>query len=232
MAGRTNEAKFGWMEGQAFFCEEFTDFAGNAEFGFDLRAPVFLDDAELLEGGLQDAGEALFVEAEELEAEKLAVQLVWGTGIRVAIVFDGEETGFERLDAIEAPLGIGHGLGELGFKCAIGLEVGVEIFGEEAVGFGVFGGEKDEVTGQAVAEGVEAGGAFAGTGAGASGMLRVLAVSDETEGSVGHAGDIVAWGRAGILGRVFRLWGLGAIRGCESDLGDTLGMGMCESIAR
>jgi len=63
------------MEGQAFFCEEFTDFAGNAEFGFDLRAPVFLDDAELLEGGLQDAGEALFVEAEELEAEKEA-----GTG--------------------------------------------------------------------------------------------------------------------------------------------------------
>ena len=85
-----------------------------------------------------------------------------------------------------------------------------------------------------MAEGIEAGGAFAGIGAGPGGVLCVFAVGDdgESEGSVGHAGDIVAWGRAGILGRVFGMWGLGAIRGCESDLGDTLGMGMCESIAR
>jgi len=53
-------------------------------------------------------------------------------------------------------------------------------------------------------------------------VLRVLAVGDETECSVGHAGDIVAWGLAGILGRVFGMLEIGGIWGCDSPTGAAL----------
>ena len=61
------------MERKSVFCKEVTDFACQVVFRFELGAALFLDEAELFEGGLQDAGESLFVETEELEAEELAV---------------------------------------------------------------------------------------------------------------------------------------------------------------
>jgi hypothetical protein len=85
----------------------------------------------------------------------------------------GEQAGFDGPDAAEAPAGDGHGLDQVHFDGAGGLElldVGVE---EELELFVGFGGEQDGLGGEAVAEAVAGGLGSAFRGGGAAGLGTV-----------------------------------------------------------
>ena len=94
----------------------------------------------------------------------------------------------------------------------------METLGEESVGFGVFGGKEDEVAGQAMAERVEAGSAFAGICAGASGVPGVLTVGDDGDFVIWHAGDILARRLTRKFEWLFGMCGLRGILRCDCHL--------------
>ena len=96
----------------------------------------------------------------------------------VLLEAEGEEVGFHGAEAVEAPGGVGEGLGEVGFGGALGQVFGVEGLGVFLVGCEVVGGEDDDLAGKAVAEGVYGGTLFAGGGFGAGGFGGVGAVDD------------------------------------------------------
>jgi hypothetical protein len=80
---------------------------------------------------------------------------------------------FERAGAIEAPVVLGDGLGEVGFEGAEGGEFfadGVAVFLERGL---IFRRVDDDLAGEAVAEGVQQRTFLAFFGTGAGGELRV-----------------------------------------------------------
>ena len=115
-------------------------------------APMALDTlglkvAELVEGLLELAGEALAVQAErgyetvgvdDVESRGLGAE-GWGLGAR-------EDVGFEKRDAVEAPRGVGEFVDQLDFsgsrwtvfieELAVVLLVGGRVFGGEDGGAG------------------------------------------------------------------------------------------------
>ena len=86
----------------------------------------------------------------------------------VLVATESEHSVFEGFDAVDAPLVVSRGLGELSFDRGCRVEAVGIFFGEGEVDGHVFGGQDDDVSGEAVAEGVEAGFAFAFGGVGAS----------------------------------------------------------------
>ena len=104
-------------------------------------AAVELDFAEVFEGFVELAGEALAVEAEGGE-ESMRVDDVegrglgaggWGLGTR-------EEIGFEKGDALEAPGGVGQFVNECGFSGSGGAVFFDELAAVLLVRGRVFGG--------------------------------------------------------------------------------------------
>jgi len=69
-------------------------------------------------------------------------------------VAHAEHAVFDGPDTVDAPLIVGHGLGELAFDRGLRVEAVDDFFGERLVGVHVFVGEHDDARGQAVAEGV------------------------------------------------------------------------------
>jgi hypothetical protein len=107
-----------------------------------LVAALGLDFAELVQGVLELAREAMGVQSESGEGAvgvddvKVDASLLgWWVGGTV------EERGFERGDAVETPGGVGDFLSELGFGGSGGLVFVEELAAVELVGGGVFGGQ-------------------------------------------------------------------------------------------
>lgn len=127
---------------------------------------VTLEGTQVRDGIPQDAVEALFLQVEIAELTLMSDERVGldegGAGeafVEVReVVGDGfelgqsEDIGFERGDAVQAPVGIGDELGELIFECADGFEFAADGGGEVLVGLHVFGGEDDGSGGEAMLE--------------------------------------------------------------------------------
>jgi hypothetical protein len=83
----------------------------------------------------------------------------------------GEQIGFERRDAADAPGGVGEFLGEVGLGGSGGLVFVEELAAVELVGGRVFGGKEGGTAGEAVCQSVERRTLFAGGGAGPGGAV-------------------------------------------------------------
>ena len=146
-------------------------------------------------------------------------------GVGVFFVAEAEGVEFHGTGAIEAPMVLRDGDGELVFVGAGGLEgfedATLEVDVGEAVGFV----HDEELAGEAVAAGVHGGTGFAGFGAGSGGELGVglvgveLGVGDGGGGIVGGAAGgggvmrevgVVLHGFALFLALVCRVWIWGA----------------------
>jgi hypothetical protein len=120
---------------------ELEESRGLLEVTLLLVAALGLDFAELVQGFLELAGEAVGVQAESCEGamgvddiEVDASLLGWRIGGAV------EERSFERGDAVETPGGVGEFLDELGFGGSGGLVFVEELAAVEMVGGGLLGG--------------------------------------------------------------------------------------------
>ena len=140
-------------------------------------AAVELDFAEVFEGFVELAGEALAVEAEGGE-ESMRVDNVegrglgaggWGLGAR-------EEIGFEKGDTLEAPGGVGQFVNECDFSGSGGAVFLDELAAVLLVYGRIFGREDGGAAGQSVSKGIERGTLLAGFGSGAGRMLCVRAI--------------------------------------------------------
>jgi hypothetical protein len=167
--------------------------SGGRGFGFGFGGTGFqhrgfaggLEFVELAEGFFEGALEALLVEGEVDEGVGVFAEFARGgeggvdfgmVDVDVAGFFEvaeGEHAVFDGADSVQAPLGIDESLGELAFDGSFGFEAGEEFCPEGLVGGEVFGGEDDDASGESVAEGVEAGAAFAFGGAGSGGFAGI-----------------------------------------------------------
>ena len=144
-----------------------------------------LESAEL--GGVlfDGAVDALLVEGDEGEETGLLDPgLAFGQGVvdfvvagfgfaGVAVDAFGEDVVLDGAGALEAPAVFGYRLDEVGFLNADGGEFGVIGLAVSAEGFGLFGSVDVDFAGESVFEGVEAGAALAGGGAGAGGRVKL-----------------------------------------------------------
>jgi hypothetical protein len=104
----------------------------------------FLEVAELSDGPFELAREALGVEAEVSQG----FGLVQETFDEVPPgVVEGEEVGFERDDAIEAPGDVGQRLDQMIFGGALGLVFVAEGFQMYVIQFAVFPGHDEDLLG-------------------------------------------------------------------------------------
>ena len=81
-------------------------------------------------------------------------------GVEVSRAFGmpgGQHAVFDGTDAIDAPLIVGDGLGELALDGRLRVEAVDDLLREGAVSGHVFGGEHDDARSEAVAQGVQAG---------------------------------------------------------------------------
>jgi hypothetical protein len=125
------------------------------------------------------AGESLSVDAERSE-QAVDVHDVerrglgaggWGLGA-------GEDVGFEKRDAVEAPGGVGEFVHKLGFGGSLRIVFGEELAAVLLVSGRIFGGEDGGAGRESVSEGVARRTLFAGIGARSGGVLRVRAIAD------------------------------------------------------
>ena len=87
---------------------------------------------------------------------------------------ESEDAGFHGFGALETPCVLGGGFGEVALDGSFGFEE-ADVFEEEfIVGGALFRGHDGDLAGEAVAEGVEGGAAFAFLGAG-TGRFRCIA---------------------------------------------------------
>ena len=105
---------------------------GGFELDLGLSFALGLEGAELDEGFVELAGEAVLVQGEDGEladvvggayggGEGVVGLGVAGLGaVDVVVQAEGEEVGFHGADAVEAPGSVGQGLGEVGFGGALG----------------------------------------------------------------------------------------------------------------
>ena len=94
----------------------------------------------------------------------------------------GEDVVFERAGAVETPVVLGDGDGEGFFVVGFGFEVCEEGIAVDVKGGFVFTGEGVELSGETVAQGVDAAVLLAVRSFGAGGFLRVLLVGCELRG--------------------------------------------------
>ena len=132
-----------------------------------------LEGVELLQVLFEAAVDALVIEGEEL---KLFEGVGYGGGVGG---HGGEDAGFERAGVVETPAVFGDQMGELLFERIFGVEGCDEGLAEMVVGLAVFRGHEGELAGEVVADGVDAGTAFAFGGFGAGGMEGVVAIGVE-----------------------------------------------------
>ena len=182
--------------------------------GFGLTADA-LEFGEVLFIAGDGAVDAVFVEGEGGEVGGFAAEgLGLGDGgldfggvgrvvVGMFVVADTDGVEFDGAGAVEAPVVLGDGDGELGFFGAFGLEGGEHAGFEGLVCAAVVVGEDEELAGEAVAGGVEAGAGFAGFGAGARGVLGVVAIGLELD-----VGDVVHFGflDSGVAGVFVKIW--------------------------
>lgn len=149
------------------------DFGGIAELlAFELVA-VRLEAAEMFEGLVELAGEALAVESEGGE-RAMCVDHVEPKGGPVGGA--REQLGFEVWNSIEAPGGVGEFVNELGFGGRGGLVLVEKLLDVAREGGRVLGREDGGASGEAVAQGVKRRSLFAGVGARAGGALGICSV--------------------------------------------------------
>ena len=105
-------------------------------------------------------------------------EICFGGAVMVLLVdqADGEEIVFDGAEAVEAPSGVGQRLNEVGLGGALGVVLIVEGAGVLEVRDAVFGGQYDDLPGEAMAEGVEGRFLFPGFGFGSGGLGGVLAI--------------------------------------------------------
>ena len=195
---RKNEAILGGIVGKSFVFVEFEKGGSVFEVVFVALHAVGLDLAELLEGLLELAGEAMAVESELGESVVGVDDIESDSGFIVGRVGGAvEEIGFEGRDAVESPGRVGELLSEVGFGGSGGAIFIEELAAVELVGGWIFGRQNGGVAGESVGEGVARGLALAGFGARSGGMEGVGAVGAGAAGvgaggRLGVAGD---WGR-------------------------------------
>ena len=78
----------------------------------------------------------------------------------------GEHAVFDGVDAVEAPLLVGDGLGEFALEGSLGVEGADEVLGEGLVGGAVLAGKDDHAAGEAVAGSIVGGTSGGSFGAG------------------------------------------------------------------
>jgi len=105
---------------------------------------IGLDLVELPQGSFELTGEADCVRAEHCEGSDLFAP---GCGDD-----NGQETSFERGDALQSPRRIDEELHELLLEHTLGLQLIGEVIREALVSFEVLGGHKESVACEAVAE--------------------------------------------------------------------------------
>jgi hypothetical protein len=122
-------------------------------FGFGLGCLGFeaggLEFAELFEGAVELAGEALLGGAEGGESAGLLGEAL---GDRDVVERGREEVRLERGDAAQAPGGVGERLDQVFFEYADGLDVVEEAAAVELIGGGVLGGQDGGAAEEAVTE--------------------------------------------------------------------------------
>ncbi|MDP8983269.1 MAG: hypothetical protein M3O35_22060 [Acidobacteriota bacterium] len=91
----------------------------------------------------------------------------------------GEHAVFDGPDAIDAPLIVGDGLGELALHRGAGVEAVDQVLGEGLISIQILSGKHYDAGSEAVAQRVQAGSDLAGRGSGAGGFLRVEAIRCE-----------------------------------------------------
>lgn len=128
---------------------------------------------------------------------------MWGVehgpaDLRVLFVFEqigiahpaqGEEPGFEVRNAIQAPLGVGEVLDQMGFEVTHGLELAAEALDVGSIGSHIFARQQDRAPGQAGFHGIQGGFSFPFLRTGPGGELGV--------GSVGSEASRADWLREG-----------------------------------
>ena len=177
------EQEFGFFEGGGFF-----GFTGLLEFGEALL--VFGDhaiDAGFVEGDVGEAG-VFVMPGAGLSYSGFYFRGVGEGGGFAFFVAEAEGVEFDGAGAIDAPLVLRDGDGELVFVGSDGFEGGDEALFEGFVGEAVGFVHDEELAGEAMAAGVHGGVGFAGFGAGAGGFLSVAEVGEELglgEGFVG-----------------------------------------------
>jgi hypothetical protein len=102
-------------------------------------------------------------------------------GVAEFVEAEGVDAALAGMSAMEAPLLIGESLDQVGFGGALGLPFDPVFVAEGLVELEVLTGEDDDLAGQAVTDGIEAGALFAGGGAGAGAALSVLAIGEDFE---------------------------------------------------
>jgi hypothetical protein len=155
-----NEAKFRFGKGAGGKTA-----SGTAAF----RLKLF----ELPESVFQGAVQALFADTEVDESLRVVAEGLGGGHygvdfgmLRIEIagsfrVSEAEHAVFDGPEAVDAPLVIGNGVGELAFEGCLGIEAVNDFAGELLVSGEVFGGEHDDACGDAMAAGIDFGTASA-----------------------------------------------------------------------
>jgi hypothetical protein len=150
---------------------------------FSCSRRVFWKLAELRHGPFELTREALAVHAQVGQRFRLAFEgrndghcvLDLGRGIGEVVEWagdaHGEEICFEGRDAVEAPGGVGQGLDQMGFGCALRIVLVMERFQMGLITLEILGGHDDDLGCEAVAEGVQIRLLFACLGFGAGGVL-------------------------------------------------------------
>src|SRR5579863_5084890 len=121
---------------------------------------------------MHDAVDALLVDGQELELICLGFEGAGGGESDLdfaafAFVAQGEYVGLGGAGAVETPVVLGDGLGELPLAGSFGLEAIDELAAEAVVRFTVLGGEDGDLAGEAVAQVVHAGACVAVRSSGA-----------------------------------------------------------------
>ena len=166
-SGRKNEPILGGIVREATLLVHFENFGGVVHLAFFLFPPLGLDLTELLESAVEEAGQALLVKAdvgEGLGSEMENLREGYGRGGSRFIGTDGadmilgdegEVGGLGGRDTIEAPDGVAQRLDQLFFERAFGLELVDETLVVALVSGKIFCWQDDDVSGEAVAQGVQ-----------------------------------------------------------------------------
>jgi addiction module HigA family antidote len=174
-----------WVVGNLLHFIELLELGGFFELGFAGDAAFGLELAQEGEVAVDVSIGSLHVKGHQLE-------LVWVGGedsgggdggvdfrmfgfdfCRFSGVAEGEDVVFDRVGPVQAPVVVGDDLGELLFVGIGRVEAGDQAVAEVVHGGAVFIGHEADLSGEAVAECVEAGAFFAFGGGGSGGVLGV-----------------------------------------------------------
>src|SRR5580704_10560854 len=166
-SGRKNEPILSGVVRDFPFFVHLENLGGVGHLAPFVFTPLGLDLTELLKSAVEQAGQALLVNADIGEGVALVVEgfsqgqspsgagFIGADGIEMVLGGEGKESGLGGGNAVEAPGGVAERLDELFFERTFGLELVDEAFEVALVGGLVLGGQDDDVAGEAVAQRVE-----------------------------------------------------------------------------